>query len=235
MKISSFKKITFTDYPGKTACAIYVMGCNFRCPFCYSPELVLPEEIEKHLALKEKDVFGFLKNENYLEAVCLSGGEPTINKDIVKFCRKVKKMGLLLKLDTNGSKPKILKELIEKKLIDYIAIDIKAPKEKYGALIGFKRDSISYFLNKIEESINIVKNSKIDYEFRTTLVPGLLSDKDILKIAHWIKPAKKYVIQRFELSKILDPFLGKNKPYTDEFFLSLKKKLYPFFNKVEIR
>lgn len=190
MRIGGLQKVTLIDYPGKVACTVFLSGCNFRCPFCYSPELVLPEEIEKHPAIKEKDFFDFLLGKKgLLDGCVICGGEPTINgEELVDFCKKIKEMGFLIKLDTNGSNPDVLNKVIP--FIDYIAMDIKAPlNDKYKDFSGID------CLEEIKESIELIKRSGLDYEFRTTITSHSIDD--ILEIANYIAPAKKYFLQRF--------------------------------------
>jgi pyruvate formate lyase activating enzyme len=231
MRIGGLQKVTLIDYPGRIAATIFLIGCNFRCPFCYSRELVLPEEIKKQPRIPEKDFFDFLKErKGLLEGVVICGGEPTINPELPAFCKKIKKLGYLIKLDTNGSDPEMLKKLIDEKLIDYVAMDIKAPKEKYNETAGVKVD-----IKKIQKSIDILKNSKIDYEFRTTVVPALHTKEDILKIARWIGSAKKYYFQNFRPEKTIDPKFEKIKPYPQEYLVEIQKAIAPFFEVCQIR
>lgn len=139
MKIGGLQKLTLIDYPSKLACTVFLYGCNFRCPWCYSPELVLPEKQNDLREISQKNFFDFLKErKGQLEGIVLCGGEPTIHPELPKLCQGIKKMGYLVKLDTNGSNPGMLKELVSQKLVDYIAMDVKAPKEKYPEVIGFK-------------------------------------------------------------------------------------------------
>ena len=141
MKIGGLQKFTLIDYPAKIAATIFTVGCDFRCPFCHNPELVLPEEIKKNSQISEKELFAFLEERRgFLEGICIGGGEPCINEDLPQFCEKIKKMGYLVKLDTNGSRPEMLEILIDKSLVDYVAMDIKAPKEKYQKAAGKKID-----------------------------------------------------------------------------------------------
>ncbi len=236
MKIAGIQKTTLVDYPGRVSCTVFVAGCNFRCPFCHNPSLVLPESVEKSEFLSEKEIFNFLeKRKDCLEGVCITGGEPTISPGIVDFCRRVKEKGYLVKIDSNGTNPEILSELIRDNLLDYAAVDIKSPKKKYASLSGLEEGLIEQVLLKIEETINLLKNSGIQYEFRTTVVPSFLDKEDILEISRWIAPADKYVLQNFRPLDTLDPKLKKVKPYPDSFFLQIKEELKPFFKEVEIR
>ncbi len=236
MKIGGLQKLTLIDFPGHLAATVFLMGCNFRCPFCYSAELVLPERVKNQPTISQKEFFSFLKQrKGLLEGVVICGGEPTINKNLPVFVKKIKKLGYLIKLDTNGSNPKILKHLIGKKLIDYVAMDIKAPKEKYTQIIGTSGVRKTNVLKKVEKSINILKESGIEYEFRTTVVPGLLGKKDILKIAHWIKPAKKYYLQNFKGEKTIDLGFENLRPYSREYLLEIQQAISPFFDTCQVR
>ena len=189
MIIGGLQKSTLIDYPKKVAATIFLSGCNFRCPFCHNPELVLPEIIQKKDPIAEKEIFDFLEErKGFLDGIVICGGEPTVHSDLPEFVEKIKKMGFLLKLDTNGSNPKMLESMIQNNLLDYVAMDVKSSKERYGQATGFPNIDIE----KIEQSVDILKKNNIDYEFRTTLVPGLVDKEDVLKIVEWITPAKKY-------------------------------------------
>ena len=212
IQIGGLQRSTLIDYPGRVAATVFLTGCNFRCPFCYNPELVLPEKIEKQPKISERHFFDFLKKrKGLLEGVCLTGGEPTINKDLPEFIRKIKKLGFLVKLDTNGSNPEMLKKLISKKLIDYVAMDIKAPKEKYNEAAGATVD-----IEKIQESIDALKKGEVDYEFRSTILPKIHTGKDVANIAKWIQGAKIYYLQQFRPDKTLDPKYKKCKPFNQK-------------------
>ncbi len=231
MLIGGLQKITLIDYPGKLAATIFVCGCNFRCPWCYSPELVLPEKIKDQPKITEKDLFAFLQSKKgLLDGIVICGGEPCLNKDLPQFIKKIKELGYAVKLDTNGSNPEMLKKLIGEKLIDYVAMDIKAPKEKYEMLTGKEIN-----IRDIEKSINILKENKIDYEFRTTIVPGLLEKDDIVKIANWISGARKYYLQNFRPEKNIDPKFKELKPYSDEYLAAIKEKVSSLFEVCHIR
>ncbi|MBZ9577497.1 anaerobic ribonucleoside-triphosphate reductase activating protein [Patescibacteria group bacterium] len=228
MIIGGLQKLTLIDYPGKLAATVFLAGCNFCCPWCYSSELVLPEKIKKQPKISEKEFFEFLEErKGLLKGVTVCGGEPTINKDLPNFAKEIKKLGYSVKLDTNGSNPTMLKKLIDNNLIDYVAMDVKLPKEKYSELYSK--------VENIEKSIKILKEDKIDCEFRTTVIPTVLEKKDILKIARWISPAKKYYLQNFRPEKTIDPKFKKIKPYSEKYLSEIKKAISPFFEVCQIR
>jgi pyruvate formate lyase activating enzyme len=222
MNIGGLQKTSLLDYPDLISAIVWVVGCNFRCPFCYNKDLVLGK-VEN---IAEEDVLSFLnKRKGLLEGLVISGGEPLIQNDIVQFCEKVKKIGYLIKIDTNGMYPEILQELIDKKLVDYIAMDIKAPKEKYNDLTETKTD-----IKKIEKSIDIIKKSAPDYEFKTTFVPVLLKKEDIIEIAKWLKGAKKFYLQQFKSNvQLISYKLELVAPYSREEILGTLEKIKPYF------
>ena len=217
MTIGGLQKFTLIDFPGKIAATVFLSGCNFRCPWCYSSELVLPEKIKKHPKIEEKDFFDFLKlRQGTLDGIVVCGGEPATNKDLPGFIKKIKKLGYAVKLDTNGSNPEMLNHLLDKKLIDYVAMDIKAPKNKYEKLVGKKVN-----IKNIERSILTLLalscgGDGVGYEFRTTVVPGMLKKEDIVNIARWISGAEKYYLQNFRAEKNNDSKFEKIKPYSDK-------------------
>ncbi|MBE7037336.1 MAG: anaerobic ribonucleoside-triphosphate reductase activating protein [Ruminococcaceae bacterium] len=192
MKISGFQKMTLLDYPGKVACTIFTSGCNLRCPFCHNASLVT--KIDHNNYYNEEEILKYLEGrKNLLDGVCITGGEPLLQNDIYDFIKKIKDMGYLVKLDTNGTNPKKLIELAEKKVIDYVAMDIKNSKEKYALTSGIENLDI----NNIEESVNFLLSDSVDYEFRTTVVDVFHDTQDIEKIAMWIGGAKRYFLQNF--------------------------------------
>lgn len=193
IKIGGIQPVTLLDYPQKVSAILFLSGCNMRCPFCYNPNLVLPELIEKNDSYDENDVFDFLKErKKYLDGVVITGGEPLMQNDIVKFIRQIKRLGYSVKIDTNGLTPLVIQELLDKKFIDYIAMDIKGPVEAYKKFCG-----VDIKPDIIKQSIDIVKNSSLPYEFRSTLVKGLHKKNDIAKMAQNICGAKKFYLQNF--------------------------------------
>lgn len=205
MNIGGFVTTTLLDYPGKLACTVFLSGCNFRCPFCQNGELVLskmrnhePEEVLSHLK----------KRQGILEGVCVTGGEPTLSKELPDFLASVKELGYAVKLDTNGSHPEVLISLFEKNLIDYIAMDIKSSPANYARTCGV---SFSDNLAAIRNSIDFIMHSGLDYEFRTTLVKGLHTPEDMSAICQEISGAKAYYLQSYvESERILNNLYPEN-------------------------
>lgn len=231
MEIAGLQKLTLIDYPGKLACTVFLAGCNFLCPWCYSKELVLPEEIEKQPKISEKEFFNFLKNrKGLLGGVVLCGGEPTIFKNLPDLAKNIKKLGFFVKLDTNGSNPEMIKELISKNLIDYVAMDVKLPKQRYAEI--FKRKAK---IRHIDNSIKLLKEGIVDYEFRSTIIPGIHNKEDIINMAKWIRGAKVYYLQQFRPEKTVDPKFEKVKPYPREFLLEVQRAISPFFETCQVR
>jgi len=231
MLIGGFEKLTLVDYPGKVAATIFTVGCNFRCPFCHNPELVLPELIQEQPKILEQDILEFLqKKQGLIQGICITGGEPTLQSDLKDFILKIKNLGYAVKLDTNGSNPQVLQELINEKLVDYVAMDIKTSLEKYDlCTLGQVPQE------NIMASIQLLKQSNIDYEFRTTMAPGIVEEKDILKIVELIKGSPRYFLQRFKPSKSIDNKFTSVKPIDDNKLLAIASKIKPNFGECELR
>ncbi len=229
MKIGGFQKVSLIDYPGMISAIIFSQGCNFRCSYCHNPGLVDPDLFVP--CLKEKDVLDFLQTRRgKLDAVAITGGEPTIQNNLKPFIKQIKKIGFAVKLDTNGSKPQVINALLAEKLLDYIAMDIKAPLEKYEKIVN-----VPVSPESIKESIKIILRAKIPYEFRTTVVQSQLDEKDILNIAKLISGAGHYVIQNFVPANTLDKIFLKEKSHPDEIFQKIKKRLEHEISSVTIR
>jgi len=228
MKIGGFQKTSLLDYPDRISAIVWTVDCNFKCPFCYNKNLV-DGNVE---LFNEDEVLSFLKKrKGLLEALSISGGEPFLQKDILDFTSKVKKLGYLVKIDTNGTFPERLKELIDKKLVDYVSMDIKAPKNKYNKLAGIKAN-----LKKIEQSIEIIKNNAPDYEFRTTFVPDLLKKEDIIEIAKWLEGSKRFYLQQFKSdTPLISSKLDNVAPYSKEDIIKTLEEIKPFFKSCDVR
>ncbi len=232
MLIKGLQKTTLIDYPGKIACTIFLFGCNFRCGYCHNPELVITP---KNFDYPENEILLFLeKQKKYLDGICITGGEPLLNIDF-EFLRKIKNMGYKIKIDTNGSFPEKLKEIIEEKLVDYIAMDIKTSRENYEKAVN----SV-VLLEKIEESIKIISNFP-EHEFRTTVVERFHDEEEIKEIMVWLnkltgKKNLKYCLQGFKNSgKLLNPEFSSDKNVNEIFLQELKEICEPFCEEVVVR
>ena len=191
MVIKGLQKTTLLDFPGKVACTVFTAGCNFRCPFCHNASLVIAPDLSD--TISEDEFFAFLnKRRGILDGVCITGGEPLLQKDIEIFIKKIRALGLAVKLDSNGAYPERLKSIIDQGLVDYVAMDVKNCKEKYSLTVGTEVD-----IDKISESVRILMTSDVEYEFRTTVVRELHSPEDIKSIGEWIAGAKRYFLQSF--------------------------------------
>jgi len=228
MKIGGIQKTSLLDYPDTLSAIIWTIDCNFRCPFCYNKNLVFG----KADSIPEEEVLSFLKKrQGMLEGLVISGGEPFLQKDITEFTSKVKNLGYLVKIDTNGMFPEKLKELIDKKLIDYVSMDVKAPKDKYDQLAGLKAD-----LSKIEKSIDIIRNDAPSYEFKTTFAPGLLKKEDIVEIAKWLEGSKNFYLQQFKNNPpLVSSEFDKVTPYDKDYILETLEAIKPYFKNCGVR
>ena len=226
MKIGGFQKMTVLDYPGKVACTVFTHGCNLRCPFCHNARLVVRDED----LIDENEILSYLnKRRGILDGVCISGGEPTLQSDLFDFMKKVKDLGMLIKLDTNGTCPDKLQYAIDNGLVDYVAMDIKNCREEYAKTCGLSKMDIS----KIEKSVEILMQSGIDYEFRTTVTKELHTPDDFAKIGQWIKGAKRYYIQSFVDSG--DIILEGLNPLDLQGLKALSEAVSPYVPSVELR
>lgn len=227
MKIGGLQKVTMIDYPGKVACILYTIGCNFRCPYCHNPSLV-DETTEE---IPYSDILSFLKErQGLLDGVVITGGEPTLHSDLIERIEEIKKLGYLVKLDTNGTRPAFLKKIIDKDIIDYIAMDVKAPVEMYPLTVGR-----AVCADTLRQSISLIINSGIEYEFRTTVVKSLLKPEDIEQIGKEIRGARRYYLQKFSSGKILNPQFGNKVTYSNDEFRELKKMMLNYVSYCGIR
>lgn len=221
MDIVGIQKYSTIDYPDKDCITVFLKGCNLKCRFCHNP-IALDETSSSCLSFDS--FFEILrKRENIIDAVCISGGEPTIHKSLIDFISEIKKYNYLVKLDTNGSNPDVIKDVLDNRLVDYIAVDIKAPLYKYCKVVNTIID-----VNNILRTVELVKRSSINYEFRTTFIPEL-NRKDILLIAGMLKGSQRYVLQKYINDITLDEMYKNLKPYSDEVILRIVDEIRPFF------
>lgn len=192
MLLRGLQKTTLLDFPGQVACTVFTGGCNFRCPFCHNASLI--ENLASDERLSEENFFAFLeKRRGLTDGVCITGGEPLLQKDILPFIRRIKEMGFLVKLDTNGSYPAVLKELVRAELLDYVAMDIKNAKDAYLQTAGTEKN----ILPAVEESVAFLKEGHVPYEFRTTVVKGFHTEARMREIGAWLGDVPHYFIQNF--------------------------------------
>jgi pyruvate formate lyase activating enzyme len=235
IEIKGFQKHSLVDWDGKISSVIFLPYCTFRCPWCYARDLVL--ESKKMPTIPFDEVASYIEEyKQFIDGVVITGGEPTMHTGLPELCKKLKELEVLVKLDTNGTNPEMLKDLIKKKLIDYVAMDIKAPltEKEYNKLNGN-----CDLLVKVKESISIIMNSGIDYEFRTTIVPGMHDEKSIEDIAKALKGARKYALQSFmvppQKGKLIDPKFEDTRSFTSEEMLRFKGITEKYVKKVVVR
>jgi len=228
MKIYGLNKTTLLDYPGKVAATIFLGGCNFRCPFCQNSSLVLNPSAQPEIPIKQ--VLSFLKKrKGILDGVCITGGEPTLSPDLPELLQEIRTLGYPIKLDTNGTHPALLKTLTEQNLIQMTAVDIKACPDNYPALCGLVHPE----LDAVKETVEFLKNGTLDYEFRTTVIRELHSEKDFIEIGQWLTGAKAYYLQAYRDSEeVLQPGFSSYTRKELEHFREILKRTIPL---VELR
>jgi pyruvate formate lyase activating enzyme len=229
--IKGLQKTSLIDFEPYTACVVFLGGCNFRCSYCHNPDLVLNHSSIDNISKDE--FFSFLDSrKKWLDGVCITGGEPCLYKDLPKFISKIKEKGFLVKLDTNGTNPNMLQELIDKKLVDYVAMDIKTDLNSYPSVVG----EGLVFIDDIKNSIKIIRESGIKHEFRTTCVPGLVGKENISKIGSFLKGSEKYVLQNFrEKNDMIENRFKNIKPYTKSDLLDFKKEIEDCFKEIVVK
>jgi len=229
MEIKGFIDISLVDWDGKVSSVTFLPGCNMRCPFCYNTALVLHPQKMPTVSIEEVEDY-LKRNRNWIDGVVITGGEPTIHQDLLNLCQEVKKLGFKVKVDTNGTHPSMIRELIHKRLVDYVAMDIKAPlnQEKYSKACGTNAKNL---LEKIEETIDILLGDDVEYEFRTTVVPTLHMKKDVEEICYRIRGCRKYAIQNYKTNvETINPKFKNLKPFSErktKTFLKTAKKFVP--------
>lgn len=233
MEFKGFIKTSVIEYPGKIVSLVFVGGCNFRCPFCQNPDLVLNSRSLPSTGEKEV-IDHLLSKRKWLDGLVITGGEPMLEKDLPNFLSKIKKEGFLVEIETNGTNPGMLRDLVKRSLVDYLALDIKAPFEweKYRKVAGIVDENL---FGKVKESVKILLSSNIDYELRTTVVPGLVDQEDLISIARSFGSVKKYVLQQFVPRVTLDKQYEKIEPYSKDKLEEMKEKIADYVEFCEIR
>ncbi|OGP87519.1 MAG: anaerobic ribonucleoside-triphosphate reductase activating protein [Deltaproteobacteria bacterium RBG_16_48_10] len=220
-EIKGFLETSFVDWPGKICSVLFLPYCNLRCPYCHNHSLVLHPE--QHPTFPLKDILNrLLSFRGWIDGVCLTGGEPTLHADLSFLIRKIKRLGFLVKLDTNGSNPQFLEQLIAGKEVDFVSMDVKAPLEafRYSRIAG-----LTVNLDLLWKSIQILKRGDVEYTFRTTVVPGLHSINDILQLGRQLKAGPRMVLQNFNPENPMDPALKKTRPYDLERLRELEREV----------
>jgi len=236
MLIGGLQKTTLIDFPGRVAATIFTVGCNFRCPFCHNKDLVTVNNFKKSSfeQVQEEELFRFLESrKGILDGVCITGGEPTIQKDIIDFCRKLKDLSLEVKLDTNGTRPGVIDKLLKDNLVDYIAMDVKNDFDNYKKAVGLKTD-----IEKVVESLKKIIQAKIEFELRTTVVPGIHNKANLEKLAGQLKELSSrsfLVLQNFQPQNCLDDKLCSKEPFTSKELDKMLKAVKKILPKSKIR
>ncbi len=232
MKIGGINTLTLLDYPGKVAAIVFSAGCNFRCGYCHNVQFVLPEQVEKLKGsfIPEEKFFHFLdERKGMLDGIVISGGEATIYPDLPEFAQKIKAKGFLVKLDTNGTTPTMIQKLLDQNLVDYIAMDVKMPLAEYADLVGVQPDT-----EALKKSIELIKKSNIDYEFRTTIIDEFHDEENFEQLIKDIGPAKNFTLQVFRPEKTLDPKFGSFHASTEEKMKRLEKIARKYMDNVRL-
>jgi len=233
MEFKGIQKISLIEYPGKIVSVAFVGGCNFRCPFCQNPDLVTGFEDLPSIT-EEKVIEYLVSRRKWLDGLAITGGEPTIYEDLPNFMERVRREGFLVEMETNGTNPRMIRDLVKDDVVSYIALDIKAPLiwENYKKAAGIKDKDL---FEKVKETVEILSTSNIDYELRTTIVPNLLDEEDIIAIATQIRGAKRYVLQQFRNEKTLDENYKRVKPYPKKKLERIKAQIQGYFQECEVR
>lgn len=228
MKIGGFQKLSMVDYPGHVACTIFLSGCNLNCKFCHNPSLVKNQNSENEIEVHE--IMDYLnKRKGLIDGVCVSGGEPTIQEGLPDLIRPIKEMGYKVKLDTNGTNPRMVEKLLSEGLVDYVAVDIKATEDKYQEVVDCYVNT-----DDIKKTIRLLMGSSIDYEFRTTMLPEL-DGNDIEEIVSYVSGCDKYVIQQFRNQVTLHRDYSAKEPHDEDYINEITENIRPMVKVCEAR
>lgn len=224
MIVGGLQKLTLVDYPGNVAAIIFTKGCIFRCPYCHNPDLVLPT---RGVEIPISEIYQFLEEKKtFLDGICISGGEPTLHKDLPDFIAHIKSLGYKVKLDTNGVTPEMITELISKKLVDYFAMDLKQTWGKYQKIANVAPGK-ERFIESCKKTFKIIQNSGVPHEWRTTVLPGIHTEADFIEMASWLLPGEQYFIQDINYKTTLDVNLDKTKRINIPSLINTLQNLYP--------
>ena len=235
LRILGWAKTTLLDYPGKVASTLFLEGCNFRCPYCHNPELVFFRGENEKEPFKLDDILSYLHTYSHMiEGVCITGGEPLMQPGTVELCRKLMRLGLKIKLDTNGSLPDKLEHLLEEDLLDYVAVDVKGPPRKIQTISGTKIPGTK-LVSALESTVERLRKAGIPHELRTTVVPGLLEPDDLHALGVWMRGASRFVLQQFRPGKTLDPLFQDLSPHPPQYLRELASSLSVYFAECTVR
>lgn len=232
MIISGFQPLSLLDYPGIICSIVFTQGCPFRCVYCHNPELIPTKASDANKVLKEKDVLEHLnRRKNIVEGVCITGGEPTVHPDLPDFIKKVKRLGMLVKLDTNGLTPRMIEKLIKERLVDFFAMDLKHTWERYSEVIGINQKNV---IDNCRETFRLIQDSSIPHEFRTTVYSGFHGKEDLKEIAGQLREGERYALQEIRYGKTLNPTLARTEPLDLESVAQSIRSKHPHLQ-VEVR
>ena len=229
LAIKGWVRTSLVDYPGKIVSTLFLPGCNFKCGYCHNPEVAGASPGEGRIDM-DRVIEHLTKRRRLVDGVCVSGGEPLLHRTLPSFLRRIKAMGLLVKVDTNGSLPGVLEALLDERVVDYVAMDVKGPREKLDTIIGCPVDVAS-----LEESMRLLKSGGVDYEFRTTFLPELLDRDDIARVFAWIGRGRRFYLQQFRPSSHLDERWSHSTPHPPETLHEVAEIGREFFDTCEIR
>lgn len=233
IRIGGWVRTTLLDYPGHVASTLFLAGCNLRCPYCHNPELAMPPGDADRLDPAEAIAY-FQTYRRLLEGVCITGGEPLLQDGLPELCARIRALGLRIKLDTNGSLPQRLHALLSHSLVDYVAVDVKAPPAKLGLVTGSGRRGEA-MQREIEETVAALRSTGVDHELRTTVVPGLLDGDDLEELGAWLGGPHRFVLQQFRPGRTLDPSLRNAQAYPPQHLRDLAASLSRFFLECTVR
>lgn len=237
IRVRGWVKTSLLDYPGKIASTLFLEGCNFRCPYCHNPDLVVPAAGDAGAPdlPGPEQILSYLETyRRLLEGVCISGGEPLLEPGLADLCGAIRNLGLEVKVDTNGSLPGELEVLVRRGVVNYVAVDIKGPPGKISAITGARLPEEALVL-AVEKTVNLLRKAAIPHELRTTVVPGLIEPEDLLLMAQWLQDGSRFVLQQFRPDRTLDPSLRQVRPHPPEVLRQLARDLSGFFSECSVR